>query len=216
MAGIAHQQDAVAKQVAAASRKAEQAEQAQKAEKAAREQADAKKMADAKKQADAERHADAKKQADSNARKAKEAKQAKDAAAEADAKMAAAGSAAAAAAIAAGDASVTESYSNDLHGWISEALDIMASKNIPGSYEGLLRNIQRESSGDPRAINNWDINAQRGTPSIGLLQVIQPTFDAYHVPGTPHDIYHPVSNITAAANYAAARYGSIDNVNGPY
>jgi hypothetical protein len=107
-------------------------------------------------------------------------------------------------------------YTDDLDGWIREALDIMAAKGIPGTYEGLHRNIIRESSGDPNAINLWDINAINGTPSIGLLQVIQPTFDAYHVEGTPYDIYDPVANLTAAANYAADRYGSIDNVWGPY
>ncbi|MCE7083156.1 transglycosylase SLT domain-containing protein [Streptomyces sp. ST2-7A] len=107
-------------------------------------------------------------------------------------------------------------YTDDLDGWILEALDIMSFHGIPGSYDGLHRNIMRESSGNPNAINLWDINAQNGTPSIGLLQVIQPTFDAYHVPGTPHDLYDPVANLVAAANYAAHRYGSIDNVNGPY
>ncbi|WP_253195293.1 transglycosylase SLT domain-containing protein [Streptomyces sp. MP131-18] len=107
-------------------------------------------------------------------------------------------------------------YTDDLDGWIREALDIMAANGIPGTYEGLHRNIMRESSGDPNAINLWDINAINGTPSIGLLQVIQPTFDAYHVEGTPYDLYDPVANLTAAANYAADRYGSIDNVNGPY
>ncbi|MGW1378881.1 transglycosylase SLT domain-containing protein, partial [Streptomyces sp. NPDC002446] len=50
----------------------------------------------------------------------------------------------------------------------------------------------------------------------GLLQVIQPTFDRYHVSGTPHNLVDPVANITAAANYAADRYGSIDNVNSAY
>ncbi|ARQ71233.1 transglycosylase SLT domain-containing protein [Streptomyces marincola] len=107
-------------------------------------------------------------------------------------------------------------YTDDLDGWIREALDIMARHGIPGTYEGLHRNIMRESSGDPNAINLWDINAINGTPSIGLLQVIQPTFDAYHVEGTPYDLYDPVANLVAAANYAADRYGSIDNVNGPY
>ncbi|MET7313492.1 transglycosylase SLT domain-containing protein, partial [Streptomyces sp. NPDC005134] len=29
-------------------------------------------------------------------------------------------------------------------------------------------------------------------------------------------IYDPVANITASANYAAHRYGSIDNVNSAY
>ncbi|MFF8965770.1 transglycosylase SLT domain-containing protein [Streptomyces globisporus] len=107
-------------------------------------------------------------------------------------------------------------YANNLDGWIRESLDIMDKKNIPGSYEGLHRNIMRESSGNPNAINDWDINAQNGIPSKGLLQVIQPTFDAYHVKGTPKKLTDPVANITAAANYAADRYGSIDNVDSAY
>ncbi|MFI5754048.1 transglycosylase SLT domain-containing protein [Streptomyces sp. NPDC051569] len=109
-----------------------------------------------------------------------------------------------------------KTYSDDLDGWIRESLDIMAAHGIPGSYDGIHRNIMRESSGNPSAINNWDSNAAAGTPSKGLLQVIDPTFQAYHVPGTSMDSYDPVANITAACNYAAARYGSIDNVNGPY
>lgn len=107
-------------------------------------------------------------------------------------------------------------YANNLDGWIRQSLDIMKSKGIPGSYDGLHRNIMRESTGNPNAINGWDVNAQNGTPSIGLLQVIQPTFNAYHVEGTSANIYDPVANITAAANYAADKYGSIDNVNGAY
>ncbi|WP_432197926.1 transglycosylase SLT domain-containing protein [Streptomyces sp. bgisy027] len=109
-----------------------------------------------------------------------------------------------------------KTYANNLDGWIREALDIMKKHNIPGTYHGLHKNIMRESSGNPNAINNWDINAQNGVPSIGLLQVIKPTFDAYHVPGTAHSQYDPVANLTAAANYAADRYGSIDNVNSAY
>ncbi|MCF1600050.1 transglycosylase SLT domain-containing protein [Streptomyces muensis] len=109
-----------------------------------------------------------------------------------------------------------KSYANNLDGWIREALDIMKKHKIPGTYDGLHRNIMRESSGNPNAINNWDINAQNGVPSIGLLQVIKPTFDAYHVPGTAWSQYDPVANLTAAANYAADRYGSIDNVNSAY
>lgn len=107
-------------------------------------------------------------------------------------------------------------YPNNLDGWIRESLDVMAKHGIPGTYNGIHRNVMRESSGNPLAINNWDINAKNGIPSKGLLQVIDPTFRAYHVPGTSTDSYDPVANITAACNYAAARYGSIDNVNGPY
>ena len=109
-----------------------------------------------------------------------------------------------------------KTYANNLDGWIRQSLDIMKAKGIPGTYNGLYRNIIRESSGNPNAINNWDINAINGVPSIGLLQVIKPTFDAYHVAGTAWSQYDPVANITAAANYAADRYGSIDNVNSAY
>lgn len=107
-------------------------------------------------------------------------------------------------------------YADNLDGWIREALAIMDDRGIPGTYDGLYRNIMRESSGDPDAINLWDVNARNGTPSIGLLQVIKPTFDAYHVSGTSFDIYDPVANICAAANYAADRYGTIDNVDSAY
>jgi hypothetical protein len=111
---------------------------------------------------------------------------------------------------------VTPATGTSLDGWIKQALAVMAQHNIPGTYDGIYRNIMRESSGDPNAVNNWDSNAAAGTPSKGLLQVIQPTFDAYHVAGTSDDIMDPVANIVAACNYAAAMYGSIDNVNGPY
>jgi len=112
--------------------------------------------------------------------------------------------------------SASSSYPDNLDGWIREALDIMHQHGIPGTYEGIHRNIMRESSGNPNAINNWDINAQNGTPSIGLLQVIKPTFDAYHVEGTSWSQYDPVANIVAACNYAADMYGSMDNVNSAY
>ncbi|MFF3782228.1 transglycosylase SLT domain-containing protein [Streptomyces sp. NPDC001933] len=115
-----------------------------------------------------------------------------------------------------GDTQGNSGYTNNLDGWIKESLAIMKAKGIPGTYEGLHRNIMRESSGNPNAQNGWDVNAQKGTPSKGLLQVIQPTFSAYHVAGTANSLTDPVANITAAANYAADRYGSIDNVNSAY
>ncbi|MEV5508111.1 lytic transglycosylase, partial [Streptomyces orinoci] len=57
-----------------------------------------------------------------------------------------------------------KSYADNLDGWISQALDIMHAKGIPGSYDGIKRNIMRESSGNPQAINDWDVNAQAGIP----------------------------------------------------
>ncbi|WP_367125728.1 transglycosylase SLT domain-containing protein [Streptomyces phytohabitans] len=112
--------------------------------------------------------------------------------------------------------SAKTTYPDNLDGWIREARAILKREGIPGSYAGIHRNIIRESGGDPNAVNDWDINARNGVPSKGLLQVIKPTFDAYHVAGTPHDLTDPVANIVAACNYAADRYGSMDNVDSAY
>ncbi|MFF4959037.1 transglycosylase SLT domain-containing protein [Streptomyces sp. NPDC001222] len=111
---------------------------------------------------------------------------------------------------------VVKTRGTTLDSWIRQSLDVMARHGIPGTYNGIYRNVMRESSGNPRAINLWDSNARKGIPSKGLLQIIDPTFAAYHVPGTSFDPYDPVANITAACNYAAHRYGSIDNVNSAY
>jgi hypothetical protein len=104
----------------------------------------------------------------------------------------------------------------DIDKWIKQALKIMDRHDIPGTYEGIHRNLMRESSGDPYTINMWDTNAHENIPSKGLLQVIDPTFEQYHVEGTSNDPFDPVANIVAACNYAAHRYGTMDNVNSAY
>ncbi|MBL1089219.1 MULTISPECIES: transglycosylase SLT domain-containing protein [Streptomyces] len=165
----------------------------------------------------AAKQAAAKKAAAEKAAKAKAAAAAKaKAEKERKAKQAASRSAVRTAIPAAAPKPAVKTYPNNLDGWIRESLDVMAKKGIPGSYNGIYRNIIRESSGNPMAINLWDINAQNGIPSKGLLQVIDPTFKTYHVAGTSWNIYDPVANITAACNYAAAKYGSMDNVNSAY
>ncbi|MFF9507450.1 transglycosylase SLT domain-containing protein [Streptomyces sp. NPDC014724] len=133
--------------------------------------------------------------------------------------MAAAGAAVVAGSLAgapAASAAAPARFGGSVDTWINQSLEVMRAQGIPGSYNGIHRNLMRESSGNPNAINNWDSNAAKGIPSKGLLQVIDPTFKAYHVPGTSWNIYDPVANITAACNYAAHRYGSIDNVNSAY
>ncbi|BDM68191.1 hypothetical protein HEK616_16780 [Streptomyces nigrescens] len=171
----------------------------------------------AKGKAEAAAAAAAKKAAAEKAAKAKAAAAAKaKAEKERKAKQAASRSAVRTAIPAAAPKPAVKTYPNNLDGWIRESLDVMAKKGIPGSYNGIYRNIIRESSGNPMAINLWDINAQNGIPSKGLLQVIDPTFKAYHVAGTSWNIYDPVANITAACNYAADKYGSMDNVNSAY
>ena len=75
----------------------------------------------------------------------------------------------------------------------------------------LLYQMQTESGGNPNAINNWDINAKNGTPSKGLMQVIDPTFKAYAMKGYNMNIYDPLSNMIAAIRYTVSRYGSLAN-----
>ncbi len=130
--------------------------------------------------------------------------------------IAAAGLTVLAATVAAPSASAAAPAHGNVDAWIKQSLNVMHAKGIPGTYDGIKRNLMRESAGNPNAINNWDSNARMGIPSKGLLQLIDPTFRAYHVAGTSNNIYDPVANITAAANYAAHKYGSIDKVNSAY
>lgn len=55
-------------------------------------------------------------------------------------------------------------------GLASQALK-MTGQYTASNLKRLLYQMQTESGGNPRAINLWDINARRGTPSKGLLQV---------------------------------------------
>lgn len=71
----------------------------------------------------------------------------------------------------------------------------------------ILATIQRESGGNPKAINLWDSNAKAGIPSKGLMQTIGPTFNAYKLAGHG-DIYNGYDNLLAAINYIKHRYGT--------
>lgn len=94
--------------------------------------------------------------------------------------------------------------------WIDQAAHILrahGTKISNADKRAIRMVIEHESSGDPRAINLWDSNAERGTPSKGLMQTIDPTFDAYKLSGYG-EIYHPVHNIIAGVRYTLSRYGS--------
>lgn len=86
----------------------------------------------------------------------------------------------------------------------------MTGQYSEANLNRLLMQMQTESGGNPNAINNWDINAKRGTPSKGLMQVIDPTFQAYKMPGYDN-IWDPLSNMLAAIRYTLATYGSLTN-----
>ncbi|PTU90292.1 phage tail protein, partial [Lacticaseibacillus casei] len=57
------------------------------------------------------------------------------------------------------------------------------------------------------AINLWDSNAKAGIPSMGLVQTIGPTFNAYKFPGH-NDVYNGYDDLLAGIHYMKAIYGS--------
>src|SRR5699024_9978231 len=70
-------------------------------------------------------------------------------------------------------------------------------------YVAKIKNmIQGESSGNEKAVNNWDANAQAGHPSLGLLQFVQGTFDRYKV--------KPYTNIWAGFDQLCALFNMSD------
>ncbi|WP_405536861.1 hypothetical protein [Streptomyces antimycoticus] len=100
--------------------------------------------------------------------------------------------------------------------WTPEVLDALKQLHQPASYVGItLRRMQQESGGNPTIVNKWDSNWKAGHPSVGLMQVIGPTFRSYagkyrkkgpFLYGTSVD---PLANIYASMRYALANYGSL-------
>lgn len=78
-----------------------------------------------------------------------------------------------------------------------------------------LRRMNQESGGNPRAVNRSDINWINGTPSVGLMQVIEPTFERFagKYRKTGPKLYgvsvDPMANIYASMRYALKTYGSL-------
>ncbi|WP_280234246.1 transglycosylase SLT domain-containing protein [Nocardia cyriacigeorgica] len=100
--------------------------------------------------------------------------------------------------------------------WIQEAIRTLRENgyNVSDADAAIIAAIiEKESGGDPNAINLWDSNAAAGIPSKGLMQTIDPTFNSYKLAGHD-DIWNPVDNIIAGSRYAIERYGSLSNVPG--
>jgi SLT domain-containing protein len=85
----------------------------------------------------------------------------------------------------------------------------MEGQYSASNLNAMMNQMRTESGGNPRAINNWDINAINGDPSKGLLQVIGSTFRAHARAPFNKDIYDPLSNMLASIRYAVSRYGSL-------
>ena len=103
--------------------------------------------------------------------------------------------------------------------WRGLAMQALARHGYnPADYiEAMLQQIDIESSGNPNVVNNWDSNAAIGTPSGGLLQVIEPTYrrvrNAYPsaFEGLPDDRMHPLTNLTAGVGAVRMDWGGPGN-----
>lgn len=96
-------------------------------------------------------------------------------------------------------------------GMVDQALGIMRQ---PLALEGTtLRRMNQESGGNPTIVNTTDSNWAAGTPSVGLMQVIGPTYRANKVIDAGPFLYgvsvDPLANTLASMKYAIGRYGSL-------
>lgn len=66
---------------------------------------------------------------------------------------------------------------------IKRAAEKMHVRLSDDDMNHILTVTTHESGGNPNSINTWDSNAKAGTPSKGVIQFIQPTFDKYAVKG---------------------------------
>lgn len=90
--------------------------------------------------------------------------------------------------------------------WTSTFAGVLNSLGLPQAWLQLgMDQMQTESSGNPQAINTTDSNAAAGTPSKGLMQVIDPTFGQefpkFSAKGYPNDVWDPRSNIAAGLEW---------------
>jgi SLT domain-containing protein len=100
--------------------------------------------------------------------------------------------------------------------WSGVALQALRMVGQPASYLAItLKRMQQESGGNPTIVNKWDSNWKAGHPSVGLMQVIGPTFRSYagQMKGVGPFLYgvsvNPLANIYASMRYALAAYGSL-------
>jgi hypothetical protein len=108
---------------------------------------------------------------------------------------------------------VVGGVSGNVASWSPEVRSVLAQTGEPaGDLAAVLHRIAQESGGVPTIVNKWDSNWLAGHPSVGLMQVIQGTFDTYAGPyrnvgpfeyGVSVD---PIANIYAGINYAKHAY----------
>jgi hypothetical protein len=94
--------------------------------------------------------------------------------------------------------------------WRDVALAALAyTGQDPKWVDLLLKRMNQESGGNPGIVNNWDSNAQRGDPSIGLMQNIGSAFPERAKELTGRGIRDGFANIVASIRYTLGRYGTL-------
>lgn len=88
---------------------------------------------------------------------------------------------------------------------VKSALDKLGLSTSSSMIGRVLRQINTESGGNPKAMGGTDGLADGHAE--GLMQVKPGTFSAYHLPGHD-DIWNGYDNMLAGLNYAKHRYGS--------
>ncbi|MER7507086.1 hypothetical protein ABTX82_01855 [Streptomyces lavendulae] len=100
--------------------------------------------------------------------------------------------------------------------WAPVVLQALAMLGQPANLlQTTLRRMDQESGGNPNIVNKWDSNWLAGYPSVGLMQVIGPTFQAYA--GALREVgpflygtsVNPLANVYSSMRYAMAAYGSL-------
>jgi SLT domain-containing protein len=100
--------------------------------------------------------------------------------------------------------------------WTGVVLQALKEVGQPASLkDSTLRRMQQESGGNPTIVNKWDSNWIAGHPSVGLMQVIGPTFKAYagkyrnKGPFSYGVSVDPLANVYSSMEYALGAYGSL-------
>lgn len=99
--------------------------------------------------------------------------------------------------------------SKDWTGTVKQALS-RAGLPVRDDYiNAWLKQIQTESGGNPRAVQNGYVDANTGgNEAAGLVQVAKSTWDAYRDKSLPNDRFNPLASLMAGMNWAKARYGT--------
>ena len=104
----------------------------------------------------------------------------------------------------------------DLDKWITDGFKFgNAFEDTPDNHAKMKARAMQESGGDPNAVNNYDSNAQAGTPSKGVVQVIEPEWKLrqtqYGDDAGPFDDnwMNPVKSVGIGSRRMKAVYGEV-------